>query len=188
VRAGRAQLGVVVWPRGDADGEGVGIVRRVHVSGSVADVGVRVVVAQCLGLAGSVPPAEHRVDREADVIQAPMRVRLVLRRHHQGARAGLAHELEGLGRARKEIGSGYAERHVEVAEALGELVGALGREPIGELEVEVAAEQRVEERRVGQRGFTGLRRERIDAGLDAGARVDQRHVEVEADDELPAPG
>jgi hypothetical protein len=75
---------------------------------------------------------------------------------------------------------------VELAEPVGEaprVVGgeAVGGETVGELEVEVAPEERVEHVGTAHRG-TGLVLERHERGQDAGPGVDQRHVEIESHD------
>jgi len=151
VRARGAQLGVVVGPGGDADGQRVRDASRFHVAWSVADVGERAALPQGLGLARSVAPPEDLVDHEADVVQAPVCIGLVFRRHDHGVRAGRPHGGERVGRARQRIGAGDPDGDIEIAEPIGQLDGAPAGEAIGELEVEVAAKQRVEEVRVGKR-------------------------------------
>src|SRR5262245_35671419 len=94
VRTGAEQLEAVVRTGGDTDGERVRVARGLHVARRVAHIRERAAVAQRLGLARSVAPAEDRVDGEADLFEAAVRVRLELRGDDDRARVGSPYELD----------------------------------------------------------------------------------------------
>jgi len=155
-----------------------GLLRGADVVRRVTHVDRRALVAQRLALGIGVAPPEHRVDVEADMVEAAARVGVVLRGHHDAAATEGPHRGHRLERAGEQVGPGHAMDHVELAEAVGPGGREVGLEALAELEVEVASQQGVEHLVGGDRR-AGLEFELCERGGDARSRVDERHVEVE---------
>ena len=164
------------------DADGAGGQRALDVVHVVADVDRGALAAQRVGLADAPHPALEVVDVEGQVVEVELGVGGVL--------AGDDHDAAGV----PAYGGDRLVRAVERGRARDRVVGVERAEPVARgrdrLGGEVGLEQQVERR--PELGRHLLDRE-LDAELgaqrrqhvaEAGRGVDQRHVEVEPDDQL----
>ena len=162
-----------------AHGDGVRGAGRSHVGRRVAHVDGCTVLDERFGLPRAVAPSHDDVDVQAHLPQTQVRVGLVLRRDHDRAAAGPADRLHRLERARQREGARHPELGVELPVPVGDVGDPVGGEPFRHLDFQSRAEPVHDD--VGVDGDARLGRQRMQRRGDPRPRVDQRHVEVEAD-------
>ena len=182
VGAGRLELltGAAAGQHGHAGhprGEG-----SLDVVDVVADVDVGGLGAEHLGLARSPDPALHVVDVEAEVLDVELRVGRVLPGDEQDPALVAAYGGQGLVRP----GEGGHGVHGVVGVERAEAVTGRGDGILGEVVAQQVLERRAEAggHLLGRERDAELVAEHGQRGREPRLGVDQRHVEIEADDEL----
>ena len=149
------------------------------VGDGVADVDRRAVLAQRRDLAVAVAQADDDVDGQPDVLEARLRpfsfaVTTIVR-------PPCVDGGDRIARAWEQRRARHAEHEVVGAVAGGQLGDARLVDPVGELDLERRTEPADDGLDVDVDARLGD--QRLEAGADAGPGVDQRHVEIEPDDE-----
>ena len=181
VGPGRLQLGGADRPGRYADGDRTRGAGTLDVADVVADVHGGAVLEQGVALLRAPRPADQLVDLEAEVVEVQPRVGLVLAGHDDHRAAVPAYRINGFARAGQRRHRRDGQRRVERAEPVTGSRGLV----LGEPERELLGQRRPEPghrcRRVDR--YAGLGGQRVPHRGDTGPGVDQRHVEVEPDDE-----
>jgi hypothetical protein len=147
----------------------------------VTDVDLRTVAHQHLALARAPDTPFDHVDVEPEVVDVQLGVGGVLARDQDDPASVAAYGGQGVGHGGKRRGRFHGEVGVDLAEPVGGRVDQLGSEMGLQQEVEGRAELRGHLRRRELHPELGT--ECVQGRREADGGVDQRHVEVEPDDE-----